>query len=75
MGKVARTGLLVFAVFLSFDSFGLASLAHTWLSVRFSPTYDHPSISRGLFVEKMESRSSLNDLFNYKSLRRIQTSA
>jgi len=77
MRKMVKAGLFSALIFLSVDSFGLASLAHTWLSTQFPQLDSHPSLElASLSVKKEIQRgSSLSDLFDYRSFRRIQTSA
>lgn len=75
MRKALGIGLFVLLMFLSFDSFGLASLAQTWLPVNFFQTNPIPQVSSEPFQKRIEKNSSLNDLFDYRSFRRIQTSA
>lgn len=74
MRKTAAVVLFVFFIFLLFDSFGPASWAQIWLPIPFAQTSD-PSMAIKSPAEKIEVRFSLNDLFDYKSYRRIQTSA
>ena len=74
--KTGKIGLLIVVVFLSFDSLGLASLAYVWQAANLFKMDVRPvAESIQIPVKEKIQTSSLNHLFDYRSLRRIQTSA
>ena len=79
MRKIVEISLFVLLIFLSFDSLGLASLAYVWQAANFFRIdATHYPIAESVQVPvkaQIQTPSSLNDLFDYRSFRRVQASA